>query len=449
MIAAVNRRALMAALLMSVFAVAFQMVGILAALPTIMRAFDAGALYAWAMSTFVVGMLTATVVAGRIADRFGPLVPMVTGLVMFVAGLVLAASAPSVWILLLARVVQGVGAGTLNLCLFVIIALAFSRTERATIMAWFSFMWLLPAFIGPPAAAWLASISWRLVFALTLPLILIAALLAFTPLRQLQGSLQPGGEDMGRFPLLGAVAVALAPVGLQLMGEGFGLWSILAGVLGAICLIFGISRVLPPAARSLSSGLGPVMLSRAMAAGGFFAAEGFVILGLQDIHGLSELQAGVALTIGSLGWTGGSWIQARARLPLRRDQFISLGVGMTGLGLLGVLLVMSSGGLLWLGALAWVIAGCGMGLLMPSTAVATMNLSESWQQGRHSSGLQVSEGLGNAVLTAGVGAIYAALLRVADQPTGLTWVFITLVVAMVVGFVASFRIGELVDAPAE
>lgn len=445
---AVGRRPLIVALLLSVFAIAFQMMGILAALPTVMTALGAAALYAWAMSTFVVGMLTATMVAGRVADKLGPLIPMTVGLGFFVTGLITASLAPNVWVLLIARTVQGLGAGTLNLCLFVIVALAFSQTERSGIMAWFSFMWLLPAFVGPPAAAALAEISWRLVFALTLPLILVAALLALRPLRNLQDALQPTSEDMGRFPVAAAMAVAVAPVGLQLFGEGLGLWSYLAGVAGLTALVLGLRHVLPPAARSLRSGLGPVMVSRAMAAGSFFAAEGFVILGLQDLHGLSKLQAGVALTIGSVGWTAGSWVQSRRWLRLRRDQLISLGVSLTGVGLLGVLIVMTSGGgLLWLGAISWVMAGSGMGLLMPSTAVATMNLSQPWQQGRHSSGLQVGEGLGNAVLTATVGAIYAAMLRTADQETGFFWVFTTLVIALALGLLASFRIGRLTDTP--
>lgn len=445
----VNRKPLTVALLICVFAVAFQLVGILAALPTVMADLGAAALYAWAMSTFVVGMLTATLVAGRIADRMGPLLPMSIGLVLFLTGLALAALAPTVWVLLIARVIQGLGAGTLNLCLFVIVALAYSHRERAGMMAWFSFMWLMPAFIGPPVAAALASISWRLVFALTLPLILVAALLAVRPLRRMQGALQPTAEDMGRFPVLGAVAVALAPIGLQLLGEGLGAFSVAAGLTGLLALAFGLPRVLPPAARSLRSGLGPVMLSRAVAAGSFFAAEGFVILGLQDLHGLTKLQAGLALTIGSLGWTAGSLSQARGWIRLRRDQLISLGMLLIGAGLFGVLIAMTTqANLLWLGALAWVVAGAGMGLLMPSTAVATMGLSQPWQQGRHSSGLQVSEGLGNAILTATAGAIYAALLRTADQRTGFTWVFAALVAAMVVGLVASRRIGPLEEPAA-
>lgn len=427
------------------------MVGILAALPTVMRAFDADQYFAWAMSTFVVGMLMATMVAGRLADQRGPMTPAVIGVVLFTSGLVLAALAPSVWVLLLARVLQGLGAGSLNLSLFVVIALAFSGRERAGVMTWFSFMWLLPAFFGPPIAAALVTVSWRLVFATTLPVLLVAVVLVARPLRALQAGLTPGSDALGRFPLLGAVLLALGPVGLQLAGEGLGAWSLVAGVAGLAFVVIGLPRLLPPAAKSFRSGLGPVYMSRAMGAGAFFAGEGFLILGLQDLHGLTALQAGVALTVGSVGWTAGSWIQSRRWVGLRRDQLITLGTALNTAGIAVVTIFMlSSGGPFWLavGAVAWITAGFGMGILMPSTAVATMSLSQPWQQGRHSSALQVGESLGNAVLVALVGALYATLLRVVDQQAGFVAVFTALVLALVWGVVASRRIGPLANESA-
>ena len=67
------------------------------------------------------------------------------------------------------------------------------------------------------------------------------------------------------------------------------------------------------------------------------------------------------------------------------------------------------------GLLGWVVGGIGMGLTMPSTAVATMTLSGGFEQGRNQSSLQVAESVGNSVVTAVAGAIYTALL-LADPP---------------------------------
>ncbi len=169
-----GRRTLLVGTMLAVFSIAFQSMGIATAMPTLMASFDASALYPWAFTTMISGMLAATIVSGRVADQHGPAMPMYLGFALFAAGLVLGWLAPSVWVVLLARLVQGLGAGALNLTLAVTIAHGFSAQERPKVMAIYSFCWLLPAFIGPPIAAWLTHFDWRLVFAAMLPLVALA-----------------------------------------------------------------------------------------------------------------------------------------------------------------------------------------------------------------------------------------------------------------------------------
>ena len=63
---------LLAGLLLAVFAIAFQMIGVAAALPEAMRSLEAVALYPWAFSMAVTGMLISILVAGRHCERHGP-----------------------------------------------------------------------------------------------------------------------------------------------------------------------------------------------------------------------------------------------------------------------------------------------------------------------------------------------------------------------------------------
>ena len=105
--------------------------------------------------------------------------------------------------------------------------------------------------------------------------------------------------------------------------KGLGHWSLLAAAAGLAALGLGVPKVLPPRARDLRNGLGPIIASRAVQTGVFYAGEAFLLLGLQNLKGLDTLQAGLALTIGSLGWSFGSWLQARIRL--RRDRIITPG----------------------------------------------------------------------------------------------------------------------------
>lgn len=438
-----GRRKLLFGLFLSVFGVAFEMIGIATAMPTIMGGFDASELYAWAFSTFVIGQLLATIVAGRMADRVGPLPPMLTGFVLFLSGLLLATFAGDVWMLFLARFLQGLGAGGLTLSLYVTIALVFFGPERATVLGWISFIWLLPAFVGPPLAAWLTTISWHLVFALMIPFLLVAAALALPSMRRVQEHFRPG-QGGRRLSWPAVAAVALAPGFVQLGGEGFGIWSVVAVVVGLVGLVLGLRRVMPSAINLLGRGLGAVVASRALQAGSFFAAEAFMLLVLQELRGLSPLEAGLILTIGSVSWSAGAWIQSRPWVRLRRDQLISIGTALVVLSLLVTVVFIVWDLPVGVALAGWLFAGLGMGVQLPSTAVATMDLSGPHEQGANNSGLQLAEGLGNALMTGVAGAIYAAMLP--DLHSSFLSVFVVLTAMCVLGLVTTFRIGPIANS---
>lgn len=432
---------LLVGLLLAVFAIAFQMIGVAAALPEAMRSLDAVALYPWAFSMTVTGMLTAILVAGRHCDRHGPLVSMGLGFGAMLLGLTAGSLATDVWMLLTARLVQGLGAGAINLTLYVVIALAFPAGRRPAVLAMLSFCWVLPAFLGPPISAALVAVNWRLNFAATIPLLLIATALTWPHLKALQERSEPDSDAPGTV-WWAVAAVAGAPALLQLAGQGLGHWSLLAAAAGLAALGLGIPKVLPPRARALRNGLGPINASRAVQTGVFYAGEAFLLLGLQNLKGLNTLQAGLALTIGSLGWSLGSWLQSRIRL--RRDRIITTGTCLVALGMAGITVFLTWVGVpLWIGVAAWTLAGCGMGLTVSSTAVATMALSSPREQGRNSGALLVAESIGNSVMTALTGACYAVLL--AEGMPAFGWIFLMLLVASVLAIAVSLRIGPVHD----
>ncbi|AQP47665.1 hypothetical protein BW730_09340 [Tessaracoccus aquimaris] len=318
-----SRVVLIVGIMLSVFTVAFQSIGLATALPTLMSYFDAGHLYPWAFTTMISGMLLATIFAGRLADKRGPALPMYLGFALFGIGLVLGWLAPTVWVVLLARLVQGLGAGALNLTLSVVVAHGFPPKERPRAMALVSFCWLLPAFIGPPFAAWLTQYSWRLVFAAMIPLVAVAFLITLRGLRQVQEGFTPGEDEVGPVAVLPTAAVTVAPSLILLAGQGLGVWSVFSAIVGVGAMVWGLPKILAPAARGFRPGVPSVVLTRAIQAGSFFAAETILLVTLQDLRGYSPFQVGWALTVGSLGWTLGSWVQAQAWVRLDRDTFIT------------------------------------------------------------------------------------------------------------------------------
>ena len=438
-----GRLALVFGIMLSVFAIAFQTIGLATALPTVMASFDASRLYPWAFTTMVSGMLLSTIFAGRIADRRGPALPLYFGFAMFAVGLALGWIAPSVWLVLAARAVQGLGAGALNLSLMVTVAHGFPPAERPRTMALVSFCWLLPAFVGPPFAAWLTAYDWRLVFAAMLPLVAVAFLITVPGLRQVQAGFVPDQEVAAVAPWP-AIAVTLAPSSILLAGQGLGLWSVVAGVAGVVLLVWGLPGILAPATRGFGPGLPSVVLSRSLQAGAFFAAETILLVTLQDLRGYDTFQVGLALTVGSIGWTAGSWLQSQRWVSWSRNTFVTAGS------------VLSAAGVAWLvafswfsqiplvpGLLGWIVAGIGMGLTMPSTAVAVMSLSGPFEQGRNQSSMQVAESVGNSVITAISGSIYTALLLAEPRAVAYTASLGAILVVALCAIAISRRVGHI------
>jgi MFS family permease len=151
-------------------------------------------------------------------------------------------------------------------------------------------------------------------------------------------------------------------------------------------------------------------------AGAFVGGEAFIPLMLVEEKNTPLLWAGAALTIGSLGWMAGSWLQSRTWLRLRRDRIITVGCGS----------VVAS--LIWVASApphphrpgGWradgILAGFGMGLATASTALAVTWLSRESEQGRNGSSLNLSDALGSALFVGVSGTLFAALRSGHDGP---------------------------------
>ncbi len=331
-------RTLLVGLLTSVVAVAFESVAVATAMPRAARDLGQIGLYAWAFTMFMLGMVVATAIAGRIVDRIGPVWPVIVGQALFVAGLIVAGSATSMPMLIAARFGQGLGGGAFNLAFMVVIAQAYDPAARARVMTAFSFCWTLPAFVGPFVAGWLTEhLSWHWVFWSVAPIMVVAMLVMTPPLLSLPlagGRLAAGAGDpvddhrdgVAPVPVWAALVTGAGVAGLQYGGTVGGLRGVAAAAISVAALAVGVPRLMPRGFLRFDGGLVAVVWARLLLAGAFFASESFLPLMLVQQRHLSLTRAGLAITIGSLGWTFGSWLQSRSWLAWRRDVIVTVGV---------------------------------------------------------------------------------------------------------------------------
>jgi MFS family permease len=399
-----------------VVAVAFEAIAVATAMPVAARELGGLGGYGLVFSVFLTTSLLGMVVAGELSDRRGPVRPFVGAAVAFAAGLLLAGLAPTMEVLVVARAIQGFGAGLNIVALYVVVARAFPAELRPRVFSAFSSGWILPSLVGPPVAGLLADhLSWRWVFLGVLPLLVAAAALVGPHLRGLdQAGPEPGALPrplrQGRLPaaLLAAGGAGLLQYAGQLVAERAVLASALAAVAAAL-LGLGVPRLLPAGTFRLGRGLPTVVLLRGLLSGAFFGAETFLPLMLVEHRGLATTWAGASLTGAALTWSLGSWLQGRPGLRVPRSRLLVAGFLLVLLGIGLAALSTSLAVPAATAAVGWVAAGLGMGLAMTSLSVLVLELAPPGEQGASSSALQVSDGLGSIVMLGVGGAVVAAM----------------------------------------
>ena len=265
--------------------VAFEAMAVATVMPTVARDLDGLDLYALAFAAPLASGVVGMVAAGMWSDRTGPVVPLLASMALFSAGLLVCGLAPSMEVLLVGRVLQGLGGGALTVGLYVVVGLVFPATLRPAVFASFAAAWVLPALFGPGLAALVADVwSWRWVFLGAVGLVALALALLAPALRGLTVHAEGTDTPVSRlwWAALGAVAVLV----LELVGSARGV-----AALGALAALAGVwislGRLLPPGSRTLRRGLPSVVATRGLLAATFFCAEAYIVYVLQEHWGLS------------------------------------------------------------------------------------------------------------------------------------------------------------------
>jgi NTE family protein len=262
----------------------------------------------WVLNAYNIVFAAFLVVFGRLTDLVGRRRSFFGGVLVFTVASVLCGIAPSVDLLIAARVLQALGAAALVPASLALVIAAFPGEKRAHAIGLWGASAAVAAGLGPPIGGALTEYGgWRWAFLVNLPFGLAALWMGR---RQLVESRAPGRRLLP--DLLGAttLAASLALLNLGIIqGPEWG-WLSVGVVLsftGAVVL-FGVfvlssrrhrSPLVPPAllrVRSFDVGSAATVV----AGFGFFAYLLNNILWLQYVWGYEVLQAGLALVPGAL-----------------------------------------------------------------------------------------------------------------------------------------------------
>jgi MFS family permease len=400
-------RALSIGLVALVMLVAFEAMAVATAMPVVARDLGGMPLYNLAFSATLAASVIATVLGGRWSDVRGPLQPIAVGVAGFVAGLLVAGFAPTMEVLVAGRFIQGLGAGLIQVALYVLVARVYPGSMHPKVFALFSAAWVVPSMIGPAIAGFVVeNVDWRWIFLGVSALVIPSALLLWrgTAGRSIENGAALPAPGLGRklvWATLAAVAAALIQYGSALKLAGLPL--LIAGV---VLLVVALPKLLMPGSLRAARGLPTAPVLRGLAYGSLMAAEVLIPLMLMNERGLTPTGAGVVLTIGALGWSTGSWIKGRGTIG--HATAIRGGAAMIALGIALVSLVLIDSLPIAVAYVAMAISGLGIGALHPTVSVLVLEMSKEGEEGQNSAAVGVGESVFTVVAVAVSGALFTA-----------------------------------------
>jgi len=371
----------------------------------------------WILNGYLLTLASLILLGGSFGDRFGRRRVFVLGVLVFTAASLLCAVAPSVELLIGARMAQGVGGALLTPGSLSLIEASFRPADRArAIGAWSGLGGVATAF-GPLLGGYLiGAISWRAIFVINLP---IGLFVAWAATEHVPESRDPGAGR--RIDLQGAVLAGLGLGGLTYaLIEASGKGASAAVVTGAVGGLLALAAFLWTERRSASPMLPlGIFSSRQFSAANavtfvvYAALSGFFFLlvaFLQVSMGYTPVEAGAAslpVTLIMLALSARSGALAErigARLPL------TVGPLVIAAGLLLMLRIDPGDPYLTSVLPAVLVFGAGLTLVVAPVTATVLAAAPPNNSG-------IASGVNNAVARVG-GLLAVAVLPVAAGITG-------------------------------
>jgi MFS family permease len=160
-----RERVTLAGITLVISVAAFEAIAVASAMPTVARSLHGVALFGWTFTAFLLADVVGLVDAGARVDRRGPTASLIGGLGLFGAGLIVDGLAPNIGVFLAGRALQGFGAGSFIVAVYVLVARVFPEKRRGKVFAVMSAAWVVPSVVGPAFAGGVtATVGWRWVF---------------------------------------------------------------------------------------------------------------------------------------------------------------------------------------------------------------------------------------------------------------------------------------------
>ena len=380
-------------------------------IPAIVAEIDGTVLVAWTVMLYEIGTIVAGATGALLAIRHGIRLSMGVAALAYAVGSAVAALAPSMEVLLLGRLFQGLGGGGLVALSFIAVGMLFPSRLTPRVVAAISTLWGASSLLGPLIGGLFVEFStWRYGFWFFAAQ---AAVLAIWIGLGVKISENP--TDQTKFQRLPLLRLSILAAGVVLVAYGgidVGVTRTSALILaGIFCLIVFIwldgrevdNRLLPRRPFNLRAPEGAALTMILCFAAASTPLFIYGPLLLTSLHGMSALAAGYTIAALSAGWTIVALMVSG--VPERHDpRYIATGMLLVTVSVLGLAYAVPHGPI-WLVVVFAVVQGGGFGMAWTFLLRQATNFAPTDDKQRIAGAIPTVQRLGYALGAAIIGIV--------------------------------------------
>jgi EmrB/QacA subfamily drug resistance transporter len=394
-------------LVTGIFLAALESTVVATAMPSVIESLGGANLYSLPFAVYLLFSTVSSPIWGRLSDLYGRKPFYLASVLLFVVGSLLCGVSNSMELLIVSRVVQGIGSGGVLPLTLTLIATLYPLEQRPRVQGWVSGAWGVSGLLGPLLGGIIADqFSWRWAFFICIPFAIAALIINWRFYHDVD-SRHSGGVDW-----FGALSFGT--------GTGLVIWALETGevrfalasvpALGMFAwLQTHVSNPILPL-KAFTSSLVRLGLAGNLFAGmAYFGIIAYLPLYAQRVSQSGAAAAGAVLTPMIVAWTLSATLSARLLPRLGARRLTLFGATLIVLGFLGLRLTL--GAPLLYTSVIGALVGFGMGFTMLTLLVSVQSAVPKEDLGIVTSSVLFARTVAGSVGSAAMGALIGGSLE--------------------------------------